>query len=283
MGMEEHGGGAEEARLAKERTSISVGVVYDAIRTEGEKELARSSRALAWSGLAAGLSMGFSLVLDGLLRHHLPETSWRPLVSTFGYTAGFLIVVLGRQQLFTENTLTVILPLLNRRDRTTLLNVLRLWSVVLIANIIGATLFAWVVANAGVFDAAQMQTLAAVGFDAFSGSFSHKLITGIFGGWLIALMVWLLPSAEMGRFWVIIYITYLVGLGGFAHVIAGSVEVLYLVMIGQIGWVDYLLDFLLPALTGNILGGTALVGLLSHAQVTSFPGEKRRNPLTGNE
>ncbi len=103
---------AEEEKQVKTRGAPRAAVVYETVREEGEFELQRTVSGLAWSGLAAGLSMGFSLVAEGLLRHHLPDAPWRPLVSKLGYSAGFLIVILGRQQLFTENTLTVILPLL---------------------------------------------------------------------------------------------------------------------------------------------------------------------------
>src|SRR5690349_9073033 len=107
---------------AEERSSPSGKIVYKAILKEAEDELERPSSALFWSGLAAGLSMGFSLVGEGLLRAHLPDKPWRPLVAKLGYSVGFLIVILGRQQLFTENTLTPILPLLQRRDARTLGN-----------------------------------------------------------------------------------------------------------------------------------------------------------------
>jgi formate/nitrite transporter FocA (FNT family) len=119
---------------AQERSSTTARVVYEAVRREGEEELKRSSSALAWSGLAAGLSMGFSLMIEGVMHFNLPDAPWSRLISKFGYSAGFVIVILGRQQLFTENTLTPILPLLRRRDNATPLNVLRLWSVVLIRS-----------------------------------------------------------------------------------------------------------------------------------------------------
>lgn len=99
-------------QIAAPRTLI----VYEAVRKEGEAELSRPTSSLMWSGLAAGLSMGFSMVGDGLLRAGLPDEPWRPLISSFGYSFGFLIVILGRQQLFTENTLTAILPLLHGRS-----------------------------------------------------------------------------------------------------------------------------------------------------------------------
>ncbi len=131
-----------EKKQVEERVAIGAHVVYETIRREGEEELNRPAAALAWSALAAGLSMGFSFIAEGLLMARLPDQPWRPLVSRAGYCIGFLIVILGRQQLFTENTLTVVLPLLVRKDLATLLRMLRLWAVVLGANLVGTFLFA---------------------------------------------------------------------------------------------------------------------------------------------
>src|SRR5436305_10966466 len=113
---------------AEERSAPAPNVVYEAVLLEGRDELSRKSSSLFFSGLAAGLSMGFSLATEGLLRASLPDTSWRTLIARLGYSMGFLIVVLGRQQLFTENTLTVMLPLLRKKNARTLRNVGRLWS-----------------------------------------------------------------------------------------------------------------------------------------------------------
>src|SRR5580704_4560585 len=130
---------------AEDRTSVSALVVHEAIRKDGDEELRRPVSALAWSGLAAGLSMGFSFVAQALFRTYVPDVPWRPLITNLGYPIGFLIVIVGRQQLFTENTLTAIIPLFARRNFTTLISVLRLWAVVLTANLVGAHLFAWVI------------------------------------------------------------------------------------------------------------------------------------------
>src|SRR3954463_7891136 len=145
---------------AHELSAPTGAIVYHAVKQEGEDELARGTAALAWSGLAAGMSMGFSFATVALLRAALPDAPWRPLVTKVGYSVGFLIVVLGRQQLFTENTLTVILPALRRRDSLMFANVLRLWTTVLAANLVGAAVFAWVVARAPVF---QPDVQAALG------------------------------------------------------------------------------------------------------------------------
>jgi formate/nitrite transporter FocA (FNT family) len=254
---------------AQERSSPSGKVVYKAILTEGEDELKRPSSALFWSGLAAGLSMGFSLITEGLLRAHLPQARWTPLITKFGYPIGFLVVVLGRQQLFTENTLTPILPLLKKKNSETIFNVLRLWSVVLIANLVGALAIGIAVAKTNAFDPSVRESFAQLGHNAMAHGFGTVLWRSVFAGWLVALMVWLLPFAEAARVWVIIIITYLIGLGSFPHVIAGSVNVFALAAAGHKAWSEAILNYVIPSLIGNIIGGITLVAALNHAQVVA--------------
>src|SRR5437868_498380 len=173
------GDSQEEHQDGEQRSSPSGAVVYHAISKEGEDELSRSTSALAWSGLAAGLSMGFSMVAQGLLRAHLPDTSWQPLVASFGYSVGFLIVVLGRQQLFTENTLTVILPLLQKKDGRTLRNVARLWTTVLLANLAGALAFAFVAARTTAFDPGIGDAFVRIGQEGLRAGFATTLLRGV--------------------------------------------------------------------------------------------------------
>lgn len=258
-----------EEKQVQERVAIGPHIVHETIRREGENELKRSTSSLAWSGLAAGLSMGFSLVAEGLLAGHLPDRNWTPLVSKFGYSVGFLIVVLGRQQLYTETTLTVILPLLSRKDMRTAIGVLRLWTVVLFANLLGTFLFALCVGRVPLFPPQIHQTLISVSQKGAEGGFGLTFMRAVFAGWLIALMVWLLPAAESARVSIIIIITYLIGLGGFNHVIAVSTKQLLLVVAGVQPWDAFALRFFLPTLLGNIVGGVSLVAFLGHAQVVA--------------
>lgn len=264
-----------EIEEVERRSAIGAHIVHEAIRIEGEDELKRPSSALAWSGLAAGLSMGFSLVGEGLLRSRLPDAPWRPLITKLGYSIGFLVVILGRQQLFTENTLTPVLPLLYRRNRQVLANVLRLWAVILFSNLLGAAIFAWAVGNTDVFSPQVRQTFLDIGREAQNVSFGTAVLRGIFAGWLIALVVWLMPYAEHARLFVIVILTWLVGLGGLTHIIAGSVEVFFLVMTGQASLGDYLGGYMMPTLIGNTLGGVSLVAALNHAQVVAGRNQPR--------
>jgi len=254
---------------AKDRTSVSVIVVHEAIRFDGEEELHRPMSALAWSGLAAGLSMGFSFVAEGLIRACLPDVPWRPLLTNLGYPLGFLIVVIGRQQLFTENTLTAIIPLLAERNLRTLFSVARLWAVVLAANLIGAHIFAWAAADTTFLRPEVQKALAELAREAAAVSFGSATVRGIFAGWLIAMMVWMNAASSAGRMPIIVTLTYVVGLAGLTHIVAGSVEILYLVMIGERSWWAYLGGYMLPTLIGNSIGGVALVSALNHAQVVS--------------
>jgi formate/nitrite transporter FocA (FNT family) len=257
---------------AEERTAPSGSVVYEAIQHEGESELSRTTSSLAWSGLAAGLSMGFSFVGVGLLGAYLPDEPWKPLVSSFGYTLGFLIVILGRQQLFTENTLTVMLPLMRWRRAATLRNVMRLWIVVLATNVIGALVFAFVLARTQAVDESVFQALRHAAADAAPESFGVALLRGVFAGWMIALVVWLGPFAESARVWVIVIITYIVGLAHLTHVIVSTVDASFLVFVGDSTWTEMLTHSFIPALLGNILGGVALVAALNHAQIVAGGG-----------
>jgi formate/nitrite transporter FocA (FNT family) len=267
-GAGDEGRNAWRERLqVEERLAISARVVYETIRREGESELARPAAALAWSGLAAGLSMGFSFLTQGLILATLPDRPWRQLLDSFGFSLGFLIVVLGRQQLFTENTLTVILPLLRRKSVTTLGAVGRLWSVVLAANIAGTFGFALLAGYSPIFAPPVRHALYDLAQSYIHPGFGAMLLRGVFDGWLIALMVWLLPAAEAGKVAIIVALTYVIALGDFSHVVAGSAAVMYLVVVHGAAWSAFWLTFFLPTLLGNVLGGVALVAALAHGQV----------------
>lgn len=242
-------------------------LMHETIRAEGESELERTWWALGFSGLAAGLSIGFSMVLQGELRALIPAGAAANTLVSFGYSAGFVIVVLGRQQLFTENTLTPILPLLHNHDLPTLRKVLTLWVIVLMANVVGAFLFAAAIVHTHAFDAAVTAAFSADARHLVEGSFGVTLVRAVFAGWLIALMVWLLPAAEASRLLVIILITYIIGLCGFPHIVAGTVDAAFLLQMGQASVRDFFVGFFAPTLLGNIIGGVALVAVLNYGQV----------------
>lgn len=99
--------------------------------------------------------------------------------------------------------------------------------------------------------------------------FGAAVLCGVFAGWLIALLVWMLAVVRSGQVALIIVMTYIVGLGGFTHIIAGSAEVLFLVWTGALSWWHFAGGYAVPTLIGNVIGGVSLVAALNHGQVVA--------------
>ena len=256
-----------EVKHIKESRRPRAAVVYEIVRTEGEAELIRPFSALWWSGVAAGISIGFSFLTEAALAAHLPQSEWRPIIAKLGYAVGFLIVILGRQQLFTENVLTAVLPVISRRKLDWFLSMVRLWGIVLLANVVGCFVFAL-----------ALSSLPIVGVDVgreMHGSVVRLMVNtpfemfakGIGAGWVIAALVWILASTDDLQFFVIGLLTYLIALFGFTHIVAGSAEAIYGALTGATTFGQALARFFLPTLAGNIFGGTILFSVLSYAQV----------------
>jgi formate/nitrite transporter FocA (FNT family) len=259
----------EERRDAERRMPPRAAVLHEAVGAVGEEELKRTPSALTWSGLAAGLSMGFSMVASGALKAYLPEAPYAHLLIAIGYSTGFVIVILARQQLFTENTLTVVLPLISAPSLGKLGLVLRLWTVVLIANIVGIALFALAVAKLPLFAPPIDHAIGALGATLMSYSVPEMFVKAVAGGWIIATMVWLMPAVESARLWIIVGLTWLIAAAGLVHVVGSAGEMFYLAFTGQLAWPEVFKHYLGPVLTGNIVGGTVIFTLISHAQVRS--------------
>lgn len=248
-------------------------VLHEIIRYQGDQELERTIASLWWSALAAGLTMGLSLMAMGLFYSRLPDNDSSQVIASLGYSAGFLAVILARQQLFTENTLTAVLPLMTTPTLLNLGRLLRLWSVVLVGNLAGTLLVAWVMLELPIFDSKTDVAFLEVGRKVMKNDISQMFAKGIVSGWMIATMVWMIPSMEHAKIWIIVLITYLMALGDFTHIVVGSVEVSYLVWSGDESWSRFWLEFALPTLAGNIIGGSFIFALISHAQVRSDSGK----------
>lgn len=257
-----------QKRDVRRREAPSAAVVYETIRREAVSELGRPLWGLAWSALAAGLSMGFSFVAQVLLYNYTPEATWRPIIASFGYSVGFLFVILGRQQLFTENTLTPMLEIMRARNLGSVRRMAYLWLVVLSANLTGTAVFAAALAFFNVLGPELDGPMQAIASREYGTEFGTMFVRAIFAGWLVALMLWLMPFAETARVAVIIIVTYVIGLAHFPHIIAGSVAALYSVFTGEQSFSAFLVGFFLPTLAGNMAGGIMLVAAVNYAQVT---------------
>ncbi|ANI35963.1 formate/nitrite transporter family protein [Pseudomonas plecoglossicida] len=264
---------ADEEQEVSHSQPPRAAVLHEIIRYQGDQELERTLAALWWSALAAGLSMGLSLMAMGLFYARLPEGDGAQVVASIGYSAGFLAVILARQQLFTENTLTAVLPVMTAPTLANFGRLLRLWGVVLFGNLAGTLLVAWVMLELPIFDSKTDVAFLEVGRKVMKNDISQMFAKGIVSGWMIATMVWMIPSMEHAKIWIILMITYLMALGDFTHIVVGSVEVSYLVWAGDETWSRFWLEFALPTLTGNIIGGSFIFALISHAQVRSDSGK----------
>jgi formate/nitrite transporter FocA (FNT family) len=262
----------EEKDEVEKKRPPRAAVLHEIIRSNGEEELNRTVPALAWSSLAAGLSMGFSMLARGVLHRHLGGVPGGFLIESLGYPLGFLLVILSRQQLFTENIMTAVLPVMTEPGVENFRRFLRLWSVVLAGNVVGVTLFAFGLLHLQQFDAATERSFVEIGEELMRNSPWQMFTKGILAGWLISMMVWMLAASEQSRFIVIVVTTYVIAIGGFTHAIVGSVEAMYLVFAGRLDFLDCIAGFALPTLAGNIVGGSLIFALISHAQVRSDGG-----------
>lgn len=260
---------AEEEREVDENQPPRPAVLHETIRIQGDHELERSVAALWWSALAAGLTMGLSLMAMGLFKSRLPDIESSHVIASLGYSAGFLAVILARQQLFTENTLTAVLPVMSQPTLSNLGRLFRLWGVVLFGNLCGTLLVAYVMLHLPIFDSKTDEAFLEIGRKVMENDVTHMFSKGIVSGWMIATMVWMIASMEAAKIWIIVLITYLMALGDFTHIVVGSAEASYLVFAGELSWSDFWLVFAAPTLGGNIIGGSFIFAILSHAQIRS--------------
>lgn len=257
-----------KSQSVEKATALSPRLIHEVIRYDGEEELERPILSLFWSGIAAGVLISFSITGKATLAAYLPDAQWQPLIVNFGYSFGFLLVILGRMQLFTENTIVTVLPIMAKRTMASLLQLLRLWSVVLLANVIGCFIAATAIVYTGVLPLEVASEVAAISRKAMDLPALDSLARGVPAGILIAALVWMLPQASSSSFWVIMLFTWLIGVSGFTHIIAGSVEMAHQLVAGKLGAIDAMAGFFLPVLAGNVVGGTLIFAFLAWAQVT---------------
>ena len=256
-----------ERSVLHEYAPLPPRLIYNIIRQEGEEELARPFQALAFSGLAAGILISFSFLFRSIFHMHMGASPLEPLMSCLGYTVGFIIVILGRMQLFTENPITTIIPLLSEWSWTRFLEVIRLWSTVFFFNIIGTAIAAAFYSSPYTLSPEIEVAMHEVAVNVMRLSPIENILRGIPAGILIAALVWVSPQTRYFRLMMIMFLVYFIALGDFAHVVVGSCEMAYIVMANGANFFDYFFRFLIPCGLGNIIGGTLIFTLLVYYQV----------------
>jgi formate/nitrite transporter FocA (FNT family) len=257
----------DEAEKVEENSPPAPKVVHASVSKQGDEELDRPVGSLFWSAIAAGIAIMTSLWISGALHSFSPESPWRDAIVALGYPFGFLIVVLGRMQLFTEQTVVAILPLARKRSAHNLARVARLWSIVFLGNVLGTAFMSLLAAHAHLQSDEVLSGMSAVAGKLMEHGWLETMTLAIPAGFIMASVAWIRSAEDQFGFWIVVTLTLAIGLAGFTHVIVGSAEAWLLLWRGEagIGWV--LGGFLAPALIGNIIGGTGLFALLAHAQV----------------
>ncbi|QUJ75960.1 formate/nitrite transporter family protein [Sulfitobacter albidus] len=256
-----------EEKSVEDAASLSPKLIYEIIRREGEEELARTKRSLFWSGIAAGILISLSVLGEAVFRTYLPDSPHRYLIENLGYSLGFLAVIMGRMQLFTENTITTVLPFMHRRSWYVFGCMMRLWGIVLFANVIGAFGAAALFTLTPALPADLLPAIFALSEHATGMGMTDSFWRGVPAGIIVALIVWMLPQASEAAFFLILIFTWLIAAGDFTHIVAGSVEMAVLMLDGSLGLWSALTGFFLPVLAGNIVGGTLIFTLVAWGQV----------------
>lgn len=262
--LDGNGEGVEELNR---HSPSEAAAVHEVIRRDGERELRRKFKAILWSAIAGGITISVSFMARGVIQANLPETEFGFLIEAVGYTLGFIFVICAGQQLFTENTITPVLPFMTHPSRIQLRRLLRLWGTVLLGNTLGGLIAALVFAWMPVFPADIHEAFLKIGNHLLEKPWHQMIAGGVIAGWMIATLVWIIFATPEAKVALIFLVTYVIAIGDFPHVIVGTTEALYVVLMGDASMADILLTFWLPTLVGNVLGGTFIFALISHAQV----------------
>jgi len=249
-------------------TRLSAKQIHDNVLGSAETELHRKSGPLLYSAIAAGLTISFSFLASAFLRMHGHEESTKHLLATAGYPLGFVFVVLARNELFTENTLEPVIPFLHRRDRHTLGQIGRNWGLLILGNLIGALVFALLLAHTNMVPEKMRHDMLELTRRATELGIGLTFYRAIFAGWLLATLTWMLAATNerITQILLIILATAPIAAFDFAHSIAGSVEAFYRAAVEDASWADMVVNFTVPALLGNALGGVTVVALLNFGQ-----------------
>jgi formate-nitrite transporter family protein len=265
-----------DERPPEKGTRLTAVEIHDNILEPAREEMRRPAVSLLMSALASGLVIGFSFLASAFAASVVPP-QYAHAAASAAYPLGFIFVVMARSELFTENTLKPVIPFLEHRDRDTFVYLVRMWALLLIGNMIGAVIFAYTLARTGMVETSLHRHLMQIAQITTDGGFGIVLYAGVFAGWLIALLSWLLASTQYsGTQVVFVWLcTAPISALHFRHSIAGAVEAFYRAAAADAGWGRMFGEFVVPAVIGNAIGGVLLVALLNYGQVAADKEEQR--------
>ncbi len=241
--------------------------IFERVIVDADEEISRSFRELFFSGLAAGFAITLTVLLYVSMTHAVDGV---PLVGALLYPIGFVYIILGNYQLYTENTLPPVALVIERMASVPAM--LGMWSIVLLGNVVGGALGATALAYGGVFSPGAAQTAVEIGMSGVETEWITLFFKAMFAGLIVAGIVWLDFSVTdaTARF-ILVYMAFLaIPFGNLFHVVVASTEVVYLVLVGQIGLLYGAYNFALPVLLGNTFGGVLLVTIVNYFQTPTY-------------
>ncbi len=256
----------EEDETTQNAGPLNARMIYEVIRRNGADELRRSGQPLFWSGIAAGMLISFSVLGEAIFRlspryslaragrksglqfrvsagDPRADAAFHRKHDHHGFAAG------GAQD-----------DAWDRGDAAALGDVLS-------ANVIGAGVAAAFIVFSGSFGDPLLGVVRELSDHATGFPVPTAFVKAIPAGILVAAIVWMMPGQRGNEVVVILLFTWLIAAGDFTHVVAGSVEMWVLLLTGELSVLYAALTFFLPVLAGNIVGGTAVFGLLAWGQV----------------
>lgn len=252
--------------------------VLDMAISAGLEQLDRPFLSLGLSAVAAGLILGFTAMSVAIVTVAAMELDWPMagrMVIALVYPLGFVVCLMSGTELYTEHTATAVYPVLDRK--APLSDLLRLWLVVAGGNLLGAAASAWLLTLADPVVGARAGYLE-IGRHLVAFPPLPLLVSAVLAGWLMALGAWLIVATPptVSQIVMIYIVTFLIGLGGLHHSIAGAVEMFTALMLSDELSVVAGVQFIAVALVGNLIGGSLFVAVLNYAHI-------RRTRAAGGE
>ncbi|WP_144902236.1 formate/nitrite transporter family protein [Halobellus captivus] len=265
------------------RDRFSADEVFQRIVAAADEEVTSTGRELFFSAIAAG----FAISITFLLYASASSITDNKIVGALLYPLGFIYIIIGGYQLYTENTLPPVALTLERI--ASLPALLRHWTIVLLGNFVGGAIGTLVLVWGDVFDpAAADEALSLARHGAFEVGWWALFSKAVFAGLIVAGVVWVgFSSRDTISRIVVTYLAFLaIPVGGLFHSVVAFSEAWYLVLYGELAFIAGITDFVLPVLLGNTIGGVALVTLVNFFQTSRdrlesarFEGIERRLTL----
>jgi formate/nitrite transporter FocA (FNT family) len=266
---------SSEGRILRDRFTSED--IFERIIQVADEEVSKGARELFFSALAAG----FAITLTFFLYASMTDaTEGHALFSSILYPLGFVYIILGNYQLFTENTLPPVALIIERM--ASIPTMLTVWGIVLTGNLTGGFFGAMLLGETGIFTEGAASAAAGLAQSALATPWNDLFVRGIMAGFIVAGVVWLDYAAKdtMTRFWLVYLAFFSISVGNLNHSVVSGVEVFYLHFAEGAGLVTGIYTLLLPVLLGNIVGGVILVTIVNYFQTPHYIQEDPSHRLT---